>query len=126
VSALMKTRRTSAGKSAGQARPVGRDIKFRQFEKILILLSDRPDCIRPWAVSKADPMQEDPMNDQTAKQALPKVLGGLTPYLGIDGATKAAEFYKKAFSAEEAFAIPPDDKGRTMHIHLYVNGSSLM
>jgi hypothetical protein len=30
------------------------------------------------------------VNDQTNTQPMPKVLGGLTPYLGIDGATKAA------------------------------------
>jgi len=64
------------------------------------------------------------MSDQN--QPRPKVLGGLTPYLGIEGATKAAEFYEKAFGAEQVFAVPPDEKGRTMHIHLYVNGSSLM
>ena len=66
------------------------------------------------------------MNDQTSTQTMPKVLGGLAPYLGIDGATKAAEFYKKAFGAEQVFAYPPDEQGRTMHIHLYINSSSLM
>jgi PhnB protein len=58
--------------------------------------------------------------------ATAKVLGGLVPYLMVDGASKAAEFYMRAFGAEEAFAYPPDEKGRTMHLHLYVNGSSLM
>jgi uncharacterized glyoxalase superfamily protein PhnB len=57
---------------------------------------------------------------------MPKPLGGITPYLQIDGAQKAADFYGKAFGAEQVFAVPPDEKGRTMHIHLYVNGSSLM
>ena len=52
------------------------------------------------------------MNDQTPPRA--KVLGGLTPYLQVDGAITAAEFYKKAFGAEEVFAYPPDDKGRTI------------
>jgi PhnB protein len=52
--------------------------------------------------------------------------GGLTPYLMVDGAMKAAEFYQRAFAAEIAFSHPPDDKGRTMHVHLYINGSSLM
>jgi uncharacterized glyoxalase superfamily protein PhnB len=56
----------------------------------------------------------------------PEVLGGVVPYLNVDGASKAAEFYKKAFGATEVFAMPPDEKGRTMHIHLYVNGGSLM
>ncbi len=57
---------------------------------------------------------------------LPPVKGGLTPYLTVDGAVKAAEFYKKAFAAEVAMMQPPDEKGRTMHAHLYINGSSLM
>jgi uncharacterized glyoxalase superfamily protein PhnB len=52
--------------------------------------------------------------------------GGMTPYLNVDGAMAAAEFYKKAFGATVVAAIPPDDKGRTMHIHLHVKGSSLM
>lgn len=52
--------------------------------------------------------------------------GGVVVYLAVDGARRAAEFYKRAFAAEEAFAHPPDDQGRTMHIHLYVNGASMM
>ncbi|TGV95633.1 VOC family protein, partial [Mesorhizobium sp. M2E.F.Ca.ET.154.01.1.1] len=44
------------------------------------------------------------MTGQTPPRA--KVLGGLTPYLQVDGAIKAAEFYKKAFGAEEVFAYP--------------------
>jgi PhnB protein len=65
------------------------------------------------------------MSEQ-AHQPMPKVLGGLTPYLSIDGAMKAAEFYQRAFGAEQVYAVPPDEKGRTMHIHLYINGSTLM
>lgn len=55
-----------------------------------------------------------------------EVKGGITPYLTIDGAMKAAEFYRIALGAEIAAAIPPDASGRTMHVHLYVNGGSLM
>lgn len=68
------------------------------------------------------------MNDTTAQTEYPRpqVLGGLIAYLQVDGAVKAAEFYKRAFGAEEVFAYPPDEQGRTMHIHLYINGSSLM
>ena len=54
------------------------------------------------------------------------VKGGVIAYVMIDGATKAAEFYKRAFAAEIAAAHPVDDKGRTMHIHLYINNGSLM
>jgi PhnB protein len=45
----------------------------------------------------------------------------VSPYLLLDGASRAAEFYKRAFGAEEVARQPADDKGRTMHIHLYVN-----
>jgi uncharacterized glyoxalase superfamily protein PhnB len=63
-------------------------------------------------------------NEQPA--AMPEVLGGMTPYLQVDGAARASDFYVKAFGAKEVFRHPVDDKGRTMHIHLYINGSSLM
>jgi PhnB protein len=55
-----------------------------------------------------------------------KAKGGVVAYLQLDGAMKAADFYKRAFGAELAAAQPLDAKGRTMHVHLYVNGSSLM
>jgi uncharacterized glyoxalase superfamily protein PhnB len=56
----------------------------------------------------------------------PPVKGGVVPYLIVDGAMKAADFYQRAFGAETVFAHPVDDKGRTMHVHLYINGSSVM
>lgn len=55
-----------------------------------------------------------------------EVKGGIVPYLSVSDASKAAEFYVKAFGAKEAFRYPPDDKGRYLHIHLYINGGSLM
>ena len=54
------------------------------------------------------------------------VKGGVIAYLSIDGAAKAAEFYQKAFGAELAFIQPVDDQGRTMHAHIYLNGTSIM
>ena len=56
----------------------------------------------------------------------PPVKGGAVPYITVDGALKAVEFYKKAFAAEVAHVHPADEKGRTMHAHLYINGASLM
>ena len=56
----------------------------------------------------------------------PEVKGGVVPYLTVDGAVKAAEFYKTAFAAEIVASHPPDEKGRTMHVHLHVNGGSVM
>ena len=55
-----------------------------------------------------------------------EVRGGVTPYLNVEGAGKAADFYIRAFGATEMARMPPDEKGRYMHIHLYVNGGSLM
>jgi PhnB protein len=54
------------------------------------------------------------------------VLGGLVPYLTVDGASKASDFYVKAFGAKEVSRYGVDEQGRTMHIHLHLNGSSLM
>lgn len=53
-------------------------------------------------------------------------VGGVVPYLSLDGANAAADFYIKAFGAKELGCIPPDEKGRTMHIHLLINGGSVM
>jgi uncharacterized glyoxalase superfamily protein PhnB len=50
----------------------------------------------------------------------------MAAYLMVDGAMKAADFYKHAFGAELAAAQPADAKGRTMHVHLTINGGSLM
>jgi uncharacterized glyoxalase superfamily protein PhnB len=63
---------------------------------------------------------------QAAQMEFPPTKGGLVTYLNVDGAIAAAEFYVKAFGAEIAAIMPPDDQGRTMHAHVYVNGSSLM
>ncbi len=59
-------------------------------------------------------------------QAQPEVRGGLIAYLQVKGATAASAFYQRAFGATEVARHPVDEQGRTMHVHLYVNGSSLM
>ncbi|WP_037076546.1 VOC family protein [Neorhizobium vignae] len=59
-------------------------------------------------------------------QAASPVRGGVVAYLQVDGAMKAAEYYKKALGAEIESFHPVDDQGRTMHIHLYINDSSVM
>ena len=56
----------------------------------------------------------------------PQVKGGVIAYLQVNGAARAVEFYKKAFGAEVAGVQPPDPQGRTMHAHVYINGSSVM
>ena len=67
------------------------------------------------------------MNAEVKPQGLQaEVRGGLTAYLQVDGAAKASDFYQRAFGATEVARHPLDEQGRTMHVHLYVNGSSLM
>ena len=71
------------------------------------------------------------MSEATAKKIRPsatqeEVLSGVVPYLTVGGAVKAAEYYAKAFGAKPAGIHPVDDKGRTMHVHLHINGGSVM
>jgi uncharacterized glyoxalase superfamily protein PhnB len=58
--------------------------------------------------------------------SLAAVKGGVIPYLMVDGAVKTAEFYGKAFGAEIVAVHPPAEDGRTTHVHLHINGSSVM
>ena len=67
------------------------------------------------------------MSKQTeCPTAAPAVKGGVVPYLQVDGAMKAADFYTRAFGAVVVASQPPDAQGRTMHVHLHVNGGSVM
>ena len=50
---------------------------------------------------------------------------GLTPYLSVDGARKAIDFYVQAFGAIEREAIPNDAGDRLMHAQVDVNGTPL-
>jgi len=63
-----------------------------------------------------------------AEQAQRGPSEGVTPYLTIGGgrAGEAAEFYKRAFGAEERFRMPADDGERLLHCHLSINGASVM
>ena len=54
------------------------------------------------------------------------VKGGVVPSLNLDGALAAAAFYETAFGAKVVAGMPPDEKGRTMHAHVYINGGSVM
>jgi PhnB protein len=51
---------------------------------------------------------------------------GVIPYLNVVGAEDAGELYKKAFGATEIHRMPAQDGKRLMHLHLMVNGGSLM
>lgn len=51
--------------------------------------------------------------------------GGVTPYLSVDGARKAIEFYKTAFGAIERETLPSDDGKLLMHAQIDVNGTPI-
>ncbi len=61
-----------------------------------------------------------------ATESAPLTLGGVVPYLTVGGAVKAADFYVKAFGAKVVAQHPVDEQGRTMHVHLHINGGSVM
>lgn len=62
------------------------------------------------------------MTDQTASPPMP----GVIPYISVEGAGEAAEFYKKAFGAIEHRRMPGQDGKRLLHVHLEINGGALM
>ena len=51
---------------------------------------------------------------------------GVIPHIVVSDANAAAEFYKRAFGAEEVLRMPAQDGKRLMHCHLSINGGSLM
>jgi len=50
---------------------------------------------------------------------------GVTPYLSVDGARKAIEFYKKAFAATEYSALAAENSDKLMHSQIGINGSPI-
>ena len=73
---------------------------------------------RKKVVAETQATESQPVRAQT--------LGGVVPYLQVNGASAASEFYQRAFGAVEVYRNPVDETGRTMHIHLHLNGGSLM
>jgi len=65
------------------------------------------------------------VSSQSTRSA-PAVLSGVVPYVQVNGASAASELYQRAFGAVEAARLPVDESGRTMHIHLHINGGSVM
>lgn len=51
---------------------------------------------------------------------------GVTPYLNVDGAAAASDFYQRAFGAIEIMRLPDRDGARLLHCQLLVNGGNLM
>jgi len=51
---------------------------------------------------------------------------GVTPYLTVRGASAAAEFYTRAFGAEELGRVPAGDGTRLLHCCLRINEGIVM
>lgn len=63
------------------------------------------------------------MSDRPAP--IPPGYHTVTPYLVVDGAAKAIEFYKQAFAAEEVLRMPMPD-GRVGHAEVRIGDSHVM
>jgi PhnB protein len=58
-------------------------------------------------------------------QPIPVGYHSLTPYLAVEDASKAIDFYKEAFGAEEVQRMPGPD-GKIAHAELQIGDSKLM
>jgi PhnB protein len=56
---------------------------------------------------------------------IPEGYHTLTPYLAVDDASKAIEFYKRAFGATERVRMPTED-GKVAHAELEIGDSLIM
>lgn len=82
-------------------------------------------------------VKKAPAKKKAARKAAPKIptkraklaaneYAPLAPYLRVNGARKAIEFYKNAFGAKLRMIMDADDKHRVMHADLIINGGELM
>jgi PhnB protein len=60
-----------------------------------------------------------------AVRPIPEGYHSVTPYLAVDDAAKAIDFYKEAFGAEEFVRMPGPD-GKIAHAELQIGDSKLM
>jgi PhnB protein len=60
-----------------------------------------------------------------AVKPIPEGYHSVTPYLIIEGAGEAIEFYKKAFGAKELFRFPTPD-GKVGHAEMKIGDSPIM
>ncbi len=57
---------------------------------------------------------------------IPECNHSITPYLVLDGAAQAIDFYKKVFGATEVMRMPDPKSGRIGHAELKIGDSILM
>lgn len=62
----------------------------------------------------------------TKTKYIPDGYHTLTPYLVVRGASKALEFYAKAFGAQELFRMPGPDGSSVMHAEMKIGDSIVM
>src|SRR5262245_15661849 len=71
--------------------------------------------------------QQEPNGERiamnTAVKPIPSGMHTLTPHLVVKGASKAIEFYKKAFGAEEVGRLNAPDGKTVMHADLKIGDS---
>src|SRR5258707_15731236 len=60
-----------------------------------------------------------------AVKSIPEGYHSVTPYLIVEGAGEAIEFYKKAFGATELFRFPTPD-GKVGHAEIKIGDSPIM
>jgi PhnB protein len=60
-----------------------------------------------------------------AANPIPEGYHSLTPYLAVEDASRAIDFYKEAFGAEETIRMPGPD-GSVAHAELQIGDSKLM
>ena len=51
---------------------------------------------------------------------------GVVPYLTVEGASRAIDFYRTVFDAQEAMRQMADDGRRVLHCRLNINGGVVM
>jgi uncharacterized glyoxalase superfamily protein PhnB len=59
-------------------------------------------------------------------ETAPRLNGGVVPYLMLDGAAAAIDFYKRALGAEEIGERARMEDGRILNARIDVNGGSIM
>jgi PhnB protein len=64
--------------------------------------------------------------EKTSNAPEQRVVGGVIPHISVSDAAAAADFYKRAFGAQEISRIATPDGKRMMHVHLIINGGSVM
>jgi uncharacterized glyoxalase superfamily protein PhnB len=72
-------------------------------------------------------LKEQTVTVETAPKASTDGLTkGVIPYVHVDGAAEAIEFYKRAFGAREVSRYASDDGKRVMNAQLEINGGLIM